>query len=102
MTNPTTPFNPSSPRPAQDIEALANRRVKARLGWYRHASIYLMVITGLALVGWWQGRLWPMGPALGWGLGLTIHGARVLLADMGTSLRERLVERERRRLMARQ
>lgn len=102
MNTPTTPFTASNPRSVQDIEALANRRVKARLGWYRHASIYLMVITGLALVGWWQGRLWPMGPALGWGLGLAIHGARVLFSDMGNSLRERLVERERRRLLARQ
>lgn len=82
-----------------ELERLARKRAKARLGWFGHASIYLIVITGLALIGWWQGRLWPVGPALGWGLGLAIHGARVFFADMGTGLSERLLQRERQRLI---
>ena len=82
-----------------ELERLARQRAKARLGWFGHASLYLTVITGLALIGWWQGRMWPVGPALGWGLGLAIHGARVFLADMGAGLGERLVQRERQRLM---
>lgn len=82
-----------------ELERLARKRAKARLGWYGHASIYLIVITGLALIGWWQGRLWPVGPALGWGLGLAIHGARVFFADLGAGLGEHLVQRERQRLI---
>lgn len=82
-----------------ELERLARQRAKARLGWLAYASLYLTVITGLALIGWWQGRMWPVGPALGWGLGLAIHGARVFFADIGASLGERLVQRERQRLM---
>ena len=78
-----------------ELERLAGQRAKARLGWFGHASLYLIVITSLALIGWWQGRMWPAGPALGWGLGLAIHGARVFFADMGAGLGERLVQRER-------
>jgi hypothetical protein len=85
-----------------ELERLARRRAKARLGWFGHATVYATVITGLALIGWWQGRLWPIAPALGWGLGLAIHGARVFLGGMGDGLGERLVQRERQRLMAQQ
>jgi hypothetical protein len=80
-----------------ELEHLARKRAKARMGWFGHASIYLIVVTGLALIGWWQGRLWPIGPALGWGLGLAIHGARVFFADLGAGLGERLLQRERER-----
>ncbi|AOW14353.1 hypothetical protein LPB72_03605 [Hydrogenophaga crassostreae] len=82
-----------------DLERLARQRAKARLGWYGHATLYATVITGLALLSWWQGRLWAAGPALGWGLGLAIHGARVFFADLGAGLGERLVRRERQRLI---
>jgi hypothetical protein len=82
-----------------ELERLARQRAKARLGWYGHATVYATVITGLALMGWWQGRLWPIAPALGWGLGLAIHGARVFFADLGAGLGERLLQRERQRLI---
>lgn len=96
----TTDFThiPAATR-SPELERLAHQRAKSRLGWYGHASLYLIVITALALIGWWQGRLWPVGPALGWGLGLAIHGARVFLGGMGAGLGERLVQRERQRLM---
>jgi len=55
----TTAFN-------TDLDRLAERRVSARMGWYTHATVYAMVISGLALLGWWQGRFWPIAPALPW------------------------------------
>ena len=89
-------FTPLPP----ELERLAQRRAKARLGLMGHATVYAVVISGLALLGWWQGQTWPVGPALGWGFGLAIHAAKVLFVDIGAGLRERLVERERNRLGA--
>jgi hypothetical protein len=37
-------------------------------------------------------------PAMGWGLGLLIHGAVVFLGGAGTPLRQRLLDRERAQL----
>ena len=41
------------------------------------------------------GRTWTPYPALGWGLGLLLHGAVVWLALPGAHWREALVARER-------
>jgi hypothetical protein len=87
-----------TPLSAQDIEALAERRVNARLGWFRHATIYTLVIGGLTLMGLWQGRAWPFAPALGWGFGLAMHAFAVFGPRFGEKTKARLVQRERERL----
>ena len=45
-------------------------------------------------------RHWSVYPALGWGLGLAVHAAIVLMAMPGASLYQRLLQRERARLQA--
>jgi hypothetical protein len=37
-------------------------------------------------------------PLLGWGLGLALHGVAVFMLGDGSTLRRRLLERERERL----
>ncbi len=44
------------------------------------------------------GRHWAIFPALGWGLGLLLHGLGVWLALGGGGLQQRLLEQERARL----
>lgn len=94
----TTPHAPLTD--ANDIDRLARRRVGARLGWFTHATVYLLVMGGLTALALWQGRQPPVAAALGWGLGLAIHGLRVFIAGKGSALRERLVDAERQRLTA--
>ena len=77
-----------------DIEQLARQRVKARLGFYRHAFIYVAVISGLSLLAFSQGKTWAVWPALGWGIGLLAHGLGVWGVAPGSALRERMVQRE--------
>ncbi|MGM9425105.1 2TM domain-containing protein [Hydrogenophaga sp. MI9] len=84
---------------SRDLDRQARRTVKTRLGWLTHATVYLAVIGGLSLLAYANGRHLPVGVALGWGLGLTIHGLRVLLT--GSGLRERMVEAERERIATR-
>jgi hypothetical protein len=88
----------SSNMTPEDIERLARRRAGKKMGWYIHAFVYITVNIGLALLSSFSGRHWAIFPALGWGLGLLIHGLVVFVAPPGSQFRENLVQRERDRL----
>ncbi|MDP1955661.1 MAG: 2TM domain-containing protein [Polaromonas sp.] len=81
-----------------DIERLARKRAGAKMGWYLHASVYIIVNLLLAVLSAMSERHWAVFPAFGWGIGLLIHGAVVFLATGGGGLHERLVQQERKRL----
>ncbi|MDI1273513.1 2TM domain-containing protein [Polaromonas sp.] len=80
------------------LEQLARRRAAAKLGWYIHASVYLLVNLLLLTLSLASGRHWAVFPLLGWGIGLAVHGAVVFLGTGGAGLHERLVQQERDRL----
>ena len=80
------------------LEQLARKRARAKLGWYIHASVYVAVNLLLAALSATSGRYWAVFPAVGWGIGLALHGAVVFLVTGGAGLHERLVQRERSRL----
>lgn len=89
----------NTPCPDEDIERLARKIAGAKLGWYAHALVYLAVNVGLALLSGLHERHWSVYPALGWGLGLLIHGAVVFLVLPGNDLHARLLQQERERLL---
>jgi 4-hydroxybenzoate polyprenyltransferase len=80
------------------LEREARRRAGAKLGWLIHAAVYVAVNLLLATLSAMSDRAWAIYPALGWGLGLAIHGAVVFLVTGGGGLHQRLVDRERDRL----
>jgi 2TM domain len=85
----------------EDLKRIARRRVNARIGLYIHATVYVAVNGFLALV---QSQAtpqhaWALWPAAGWGLGLAIHAAVVLLGASG--IRERMEAEELRKLNSR-
>ena len=84
------------------IERLARRRAGTKMGWYIHASVYLLVNLLLVALSVGSGRHWAVFPALGWGIGLAIHGMVVLFLAGGSNLHERMVQAERDRLAAAQ
>lgn len=90
----------SKPLTNDDIDHLARKRAGAKLGWYTHALVF--TIVNLALFGmshYGMGhRPWSVFPLLGWGLGLALHGISVFVLGSGSSLRERMVQKERERL----
>jgi hypothetical protein len=79
----------------QDIERLARRRAAAKMGWYIHATVYLLVNLMLAAIAFSAGRYWSLYPAVGWGVGLAIHGAVVFLLSGNAGFYQRVLERER-------
>jgi hypothetical protein len=84
--------------PDADFETTARRRAAARMGWYVHAFVYLVVNTVLAMLSLSTGHHWAIFPALGWGLGLLLHGLGVWLSLGGGGLQQRLLDQERARL----
>ena len=78
-----------------DIDRLARRRAKAKLGWYIHAAVYLAVNLVLVAISVATGRAWAIYPLLGWGLGLALHGLATWAFAPGNRMLERLIERER-------
>lgn len=83
----------------EQLDRRARRRAGARMGWYVHALVFLAVNAVLATLSLSSGRHWAIYPALGWGLGLLIHGLVVWIVLGGGGLQQRLVAQERERLM---
>jgi hypothetical protein len=94
----TTPLSP------EEIDALARRRAGAKLGWYAHATVYVLVNLFLFAISRYAfgSRAWSVYPLLGWGLGLVLHGVSVFMLGAGGGLRERMVQKERERLQRQQ
>lgn len=79
----------------QEIERLARRRASAKMGWYTHATVYVLVNLMLFAIAFTHGRNWAIFPAMAWGLGLAIHGMVVFVLTGNGSLHDSLVQRER-------
>ena len=91
-------MNDSSKLQNSELERLARKRAGAKMGWYIHASVYIIVNLLLAVLSAMSDRHWAIFPALGWGIGLAVHGVVVFLVTGGGGLHERLVQQERERL----
>jgi Ni/Fe-hydrogenase subunit HybB-like protein len=87
-----------------DIERIARKRAGAKLGWYIHAAVFVLVNLGMFAVSYFgfARRPWSMAPVLGWGAGLLLHGISVFILATGSPLRERMLQRERERLQREQ
>ncbi|TAF78725.1 MAG: hypothetical protein EAZ54_08900, partial [Curvibacter sp.] len=81
-----------------DLDRLARKRAGAKMGWYIPALVFVLVNTGLAALSALQGQNWAVFPAIGWGLGLAVHGVAVYLSLQNFSLFNTLLQRERQRL----
>ncbi|MFN9727134.1 2TM domain-containing protein [Acidovorax sp.] len=84
----------------EDIEQLARRRANAKLGWYMHALVFVLVNAVIFMMSRYAfgDRPWSVYPLLGWGLGLVLHAVSVFVLGSGSGFRERMVHKERERL----
>ena len=91
----------NNPLSHEEIDRLARKRAGAKLGWYIHATVYLLVnavVFAMSRYAFGE-RPWSVFPLLGWGLGLALHGVSVFVLGKGSGLRERMVQKERERLL---
>ncbi len=90
----------STPLSPEEIERMAQKMASAKLRWYMHAVLYVVVNLFLFAMSHYAfgTRPWSVAPLLGWGLGLVLHGISVFVLGSGSGLRERLVRKERERL----
>lgn len=89
-----TPLSP------EEIDRLARKRAGAKMGWYFHAAVFVLVNLFVFACSEYAfgSRHWSIKPFLGWGLGLALHGISVFWRSKTSAFRERLVEKERERL----
>ncbi|GAC1604899.1 MAG: hypothetical protein NVS3B2_10880 [Ramlibacter sp.] len=89
------------PLSTEELDRLARKRAGAKLGWYTHAAVYIVVnLTIFAMSQHAFGtRRWSVFPLLGWGLGLALHGVSVFVLGSGSGLRDRLERKEREKLL---
>ena len=78
IMNTSTPTAP--PDPDLQAQKEAFKHVRNLRGFYVHALQYGVVVAGLALINLFTSpaRLWFLWVAFGWGIGVAVHGFRVL------------------------
>jgi hypothetical protein len=89
---------PTSTSHLDDNERLARRLAGARLGWYVHAGVYVVMTAVMGMLSALSAKSWALIPAFAWGVGVAVHGLVVFLLTDGRGLYERLVQQERERL----
>jgi 2TM domain-containing protein len=78
----------------QEILRMARVRTYAKLGFYIHASIFVVVMLVLfAINSLVSSKPWSLYPLLGWGLGVAIHGI-VALGVVGSGFKDRMLQAE--------
>ena len=80
----------------EDAYRRAQARVEAKLGFYRHAIIYVIVNLFLIVLNLMRDpeHLWFIWPALGWGIGLTAHGLSLFWNRWESARKEQMIQRE--------
>ena len=74
----------------------AKSRVEARIGFFIHLAVYIVVNGLLIIINITTSPqyLWFIWPLLGWGIGLVFHGIGVFFVTGGSKIKERMIEKE--------
>jgi hypothetical protein len=84
------------------LRKLARERAKAKLGFYVHLIVYIVVNAFLILLWYLTPDTaeipWFVYPLVGWGIGLVAHGVYTFYG--GTGLEDSMTERELEKLKA--
>ena len=79
MSTSSSPSHQATTSNASNEEALSFHHVRKLKGFYAHALQYVLVVGALSIFNIWRQpqHLWSLWVALGWGLGLLVHAARL-------------------------
>ena len=79
---------------------MARKRVEAKIGFYIHAGIYVLVNAFLIAINMTStpSELWFIYPLIGWGIGLLLHLILVFSQFPSGGWKKRMIEKEVERL----
>jgi hypothetical protein len=82
-----------------DAYEKAKKRVEEKMGFFSHLAVYAVVNTILIIINLTQspGEYWFYWPLLGWGIGVFFHGMGTFVWGEGSSLKDRMIEKEMER-----
>lgn len=83
--------------PPDSLEARAYARVRRKMGFYIHATVFALVHLGFGLAYLFGSRPKPFF-VWGWAAGLLIHAGITFMSLQGEGLRERMLRQEIERL----
>ncbi len=74
----------------------AKRRVEAKLGFYIHLAVYVVVNAMLMTINLSHSleHLWFQWSVAGWGIGLLFHALAVFVFCGQSGLKEKMIEKE--------
>ena len=80
----------------QEAYQRAKKRAGAKLRFYIHLSVYITVITLLAIINLSTSAdyLWFKWPLIGWGIGVLFQAMGVFVFSGKSSVPERMIEKE--------
>ena len=86
----------------QEAYTNAKRKIEARMSFFTHLAVYLVVMTLLIILNVTVNGdyFWAKWPMIGWGSGVIVHGLRTFVFDSKSSLKERLIEKEMQKIDA--
>ncbi len=81
---------------SQEAYERAKKRVEAKIGFYVHLAVYVVVNVLLTFINLSTSRqyLWFQWPLIGWGIGLFFHGLGVFVFSGRSSVKEKMIQRE--------
>lgn len=92
-------FNGGNIMETQEAYKRAQKRVAAKVGFYIHFAIYLIVSIALISINLNSPseNLWSKWPVMGWGIGILFHAMSVYVFYGKTLITRRMIEKEMKR-----
>ena len=87
----------------QEAYERAKSRVEAKLGFFIHLAVYIVVNSLLIIINMSTSPeyLWFKWPLIGWGIGVIFHALVVFFLTSGAGIKERLIEKEMKKQASR-
>ena len=83
----------------QEAYQRAKRRVEAKIGFFSHLAVYIVVNALLIVINVSVSTeyLWFKWPLIGWGVGIVFHALGVFVFAGGSAIKEQWIEKEMNR-----
>jgi len=80
----------------QEARQRAKKKVEGKIGFHIHLTIYIVVITLLAIINYSSSTeyIWFKWPLIGWGIAVIIHALSIYKPLGKSTMKERMIEKE--------